>query len=193
MPPRPCGRLGGLSWGCAVLQGHKRACLGWSWVPPGPYDVFTPFGHSTGTPSHGRSRGRPFLDFRSPAELDQRDPAPSRRLRGMADDASSPGLSVPYDTCRAGGCVPMADPSVTARHVRGLATPFATSTTGPADATSAPERPWASPFKDFPSLRSVPLSGSLPSCRCRPPRNLPGGQRMGRDRLQGLAPATSPC
>jgi hypothetical protein len=41
-----------------------------------------------------------------------------------------------------------------------------------------PERPWASPFKVFPSPRSVPLSGPMPSCRCRdaskPPRREAG-------------------
>jgi hypothetical protein len=69
-----------------------------------------------------------------------------------------------------------ADPSAAACRVRGLATPFATSTADPPDASSAPERPWASPFKGFPSPRSAPLSGPLPSCRCQgtpaPPRRM---------------------
>ena len=74
---------------------------------------------------------------------------------------------------------------------------------------SAPERPWASPFKDFSSPRSVPLSGPVPSWRClRPPRPLrrvsaPAprgepralheGRHTGRGRLQGFVPVTSSC
>lgn len=56
----------------------------------------------------------------------------------------------------------------------GFGYPLRDPTTGPPDATSAPERPWASPFKEFPSSRSVPLSGPVPSCRYQtataPPR-----------------------
>jgi len=85
-----------------------------------------------------------------------RDPAPSRRhpcpkaVAGWPDDTSSPGLSSPYDTVSDRQIRPTADPSAAAYRVRGLATPFATSTTGPPGAC-APERPWASPFKVFSS------------------------------------------
>jgi hypothetical protein len=58
-----------------------------------------------------------------------------------------------------------ADPSATARHVRGLDTPLAAVASSPPDA-EASERPWASPFKVFPSPQSVPLSGPVPSYRC---------------------------
>jgi len=175
MHPPPCSGFRGLSWGCAVLQGHKRAHLGRTLVAPDPYGVFTPRGHSASAPSRSRSCGRPFMDFRSSSELDHRDPAPSRRLPGKSDDTSSPGLLLPYDTVSNRRIrLPAADPSATACHVRGLATPFATYTTSPPDATSASEHPWASPFKGFPSLRSVPLSEPVPSCRYRaataPPR-----------------------
>jgi hypothetical protein len=45
------------------------------------------------------------MDFRSPSELDHRDPAPSRRQAGKSDDTSSPGLLLPYGTYQAGGTV----------------------------------------------------------------------------------------
>jgi hypothetical protein len=175
MHPPPLSGFRRLSWGYAVLQGHKRAHLGRLLVAPDPYGVFTPFGHSASAPSPSRSCGRPFMDFRSSAELYHRDPAPSRRLPGKSDDTSSPGLLLPYDTISSRRFrLPAADPSAAACHVRGLVTPFATYTTSPTDATSASERPWASPFKGFPSSRSVPLSEPVPSCRYRaataPPR-----------------------
>jgi len=123
-------------------------------------------GHSTRAPSLRRSGGRPSMDFRSPTELDHRDPAPSRRFPGKPDDTSSPGLSLPYDTVsNRRSRLPAANPFATAYHVRGLVTPFAISTTGPPGTTSAPEHPWASPFKGFPSPRSVLLSEPVPSCR----------------------------
>ena len=175
MHPPPLSGFRRLSWGCAALQGHKRSHLGRLLVAPNPYGVFTPSGYSASAPSPSRSCGRPFMDFRSSSELDHRDPAPSRRLPGKSDDTSSPGLSLPYDTISNRRIrLPAADPSATACHVRGLVTPFATYTTSPPSASSALERPWASPFKGFPSSRSVPLSEPLPSWRyltaAAPPR-----------------------
>ena len=76
----------------------------------------------------------------------------------------------------------------------GFGYPLRDMTTGPPDASSASERPWASPFKGFPSPRSVPLSEPLPSCRylaaTAPPRR---AASCGVGRLQGLVPVTSPC
>jgi hypothetical protein len=69
----------------------------------------------------------------------------------------------------------------------GFGYPLRDLTTGPPDASSASERPWASPFKGFPSPRSVPLSEPLPSCRCRVALRLPGGQRV------RCWPASGPC
>ena len=184
MPPPPCSDIGWLSWGCAALRGHKRTRLGRVWVAPGPYGVFTPLGPSTSTPSCSRSCGRPSMGFRSPSKLNHRDPVPSRRFPGLSDDTSSPGLSLPYDTISNRQTrLPTADPSAAACRVRGLTTPCATSTTGPPDATSASERPWASPFKEFPSPRSVPLSEPLPSCRSSaapaPPRGAASATKAG--------------
>jgi len=88
---------------------------------------------------------------------------------------------------------PTANPFAAARHVRGLITPFATSTTEPTDASSASERPWASPFKDFPFSRSVPLSGPVALLPLPPAPHLPEERYERTGRLQGLLPATSPC
>ncbi len=135
-----------------------------------------PFGYSASAPSPSRSCGRPSMNLRSSSELDHRDPVPSRRLHGMSDDTSSPGLLRPYDTVSNRRFrLPAADPSATACRVRGLVTSCATYTTGPPNATSALERPWASPFKGFPSSRSVPLSGPMPSCRYPPHSTSPKG------------------
>jgi hypothetical protein len=59
-------------------------------------------------------------------------------------------------------------------------------------AREAPERPWASHFKVFPSYASgAPLGArallTLPAARA------PRGETSGSGRLQGLVPATSPC
>ncbi len=96
------------------------------------------------------------MDFCSSSELitgTPRRPASHRPKATLStsDDTSSPGLSAPYDTVPDRRILhPTTDPSAAACRVRGLATSFATSTTGPADAC-APEHPWASPFKVFPS------------------------------------------
>jgi hypothetical protein len=194
MHPPPCSGFRGLSWGCVVLRGRRRARLGWLWVPTRPVRRSAPCGYSANTPSRSRSRGRPSMDLRSSSELDHRDPVPSRRLRGRSDDTSSPGLLLPYDTYQTGGSVPRRRIPPPPRAAYGVWLPPARpSTTGPPDASSASERPWASPYKGFPSSRSVPLSRSVPSCRYPPPLRLPGGQRARRSRLQGLVPVTNPC
>ena len=67
------------------------------------------------------------------------------------------------------------DPSAAACRVRGLATPFATSTTDPPDA-EAPERSWASPFKVFSSCASGTPFGA-PALLTLPTAPAPRGER----------------
>jgi hypothetical protein len=88
---------------------------------------------------------------------------------------------------------PTANPFAAAYRVRGLITSCATSTPKPTDASSASEHPWASPFKVFPSSRSVPLSGPIAFMPLPPAPHLPGGRCERPGRLQGLLLATSPC
>jgi len=114
------------------------------------------------------------MDFRSSSELDHRDPAPflpvARRTgRRFLSWTPSALRHVPAGRTR----LPTAGPPAAAYHVRGLVTPFAVSTTQPPGVSSTPERPWDSPFKVFPSSRSVPLSEPVPSCRCRPQHTFP--------------------
>ena len=89
-----------------VLRGHKRTRLGRVWVAPDLSDVFTPLRHSTGAPSLSRSFGRPSMDFRSPTELDHRDPAPSRHPKA-ASQTTLPLLDFfcPTTQSQAGGSV----------------------------------------------------------------------------------------
>lgn len=63
----------------------------------------------------------------------------------------------------------------------------------PSRRLSAPERPWASPFKAFSSSRWVSLSGSLPSCRSSRRFAAPPWGAGGRERLQGFLPGSSSC
>jgi hypothetical protein len=58
---------------------------------------------------------------------------------------------------------------------------------------SAPERPWASPFKAFSSSRWVSLSGPLPSCRSSRRFAAPPWGAGGRELLQGFLPGSSSC
>jgi len=195
MLPPPRGGFCRLSWGCAVLRGLKRAHLGRVWVAPGPYGVSTPCRHSASAPSPSRSCGRPPMDFRSPTELDHRDPAPSRHPKA-ASQTTLPLLDFFCPTARTKPAEPSAGGGSLRHRVprTGFDYPLRDVSAGPAGATSAPERPWASPFKGFPSSRSVPLSEPMPSWRCRaaaaPPRR---AACRDNGRLQGLVPVTSPC
>jgi hypothetical protein len=97
------------------------------------------------------------MNLRSSPEHDHRDPAPSRRPSPEGDvrHGGRHFLSWTFFTLRhslrPADPYSAADPSADAYRVRGLATPFATSTTGP-PGTCVPERPWASPFKEFSSI-----------------------------------------
>jgi len=132
-----------------------------------------PLRHSADAPSFRRSFRWPSLDFRSPSELITGNP---RRPAGKpAGRTTLPLVDFlrPTTQSQAGGYAFWQQiPPPPRGHVRGLDTPFAAVTSGPPDA-EASERPWASPFKVFPSPQSVPLSGPIPSChrllpRCRP-------------------------
>jgi len=99
---------------------------------------------------------------------------PSRRFPGWSDDTSSPELLLPYDTVPGQWLrVSTTDCSAATVPRAGFGYPLRGSTTGPPDAYAS-ERPWASPFKVFPSSQAVPLSGSIPSCRYPLPRGVAG-------------------
>jgi hypothetical protein len=148
-------------------------------------------GRSTDAPAARRSTRRPFLDFRSPTEFITGNPCRPAGCPALRRHFLS-WTFLPYDTVPGQRVrVSTADPSAATRHVRGLITPCAAITSDPADACAS-ERPWASPFKVFPSSQSVPLSRPLPSCHYRFWRSTPKSPTLSPGRLQGLVPATNP-
>jgi hypothetical protein len=159
------------------LHGPSRTQIRWDRVGMGstrPVRRSTSCGHSTNAPALRRSFGRPSLDLRSPTELITGNPCRPAGFPAGRTTLPLVDFCCPTTQCQAGGYVSrqrIHPPP--RRHVRGLATPFAAITSGPPDAC-APERPWASPFKVFPSSQAVPLSGSIPSCRYPLPRGVAG-------------------
>lgn len=95
--------------------------------------------------------GRPSMDFRSPSGNCHRDPAPSVPVARRADDAGSPGLCLPFDTLSAGRtrCRRRIPPPT--RAMSGVWLPPSRRPPPGLPARYVPERPWASPFKAFPS------------------------------------------
>lgn len=126
-----------LSWGFAALRGHRPHALGRPLVPSDPYGVRRPSGTQSWSCRPAEACQRPSMRLRAPSEDDIRESAPpwinsaactAIPIPGLA---SSPGLSMPYGTMSAWWTrILTADPSTVACHVRGLATPFATYTTG---------------------------------------------------------------
>jgi hypothetical protein len=134
-------------------------------VPTRPVRRSTSCGYSTDAPSRGRSLGWPSLDFRSPSEPITGNPCRPAGFPAGRTTLPLLDFACPTTHSQASGYVDRRRiPPPSRGHVRGLATPFAALTTGPPDACAS-ERPWASPFKVFPSSQSVPLSGPMPSCR----------------------------
>jgi hypothetical protein len=152
-------RVGG-SAGCR-LSATRAASHGVSWrfedhspenqdgygFPSDPCGVSTPCGcSSSGPPPDPRVGDQPPVRFRAPSETCPCSPAPQRHSAGLlrADGRPFPRCSLswaflPYDTVsdRRTRLNRATDPSVAACRVRGLGTPFATSTTDPPGARSA--------------------------------------------------------
>jgi hypothetical protein len=187
------------SRGFATLRGLWNAGSGRLWVSARPPAVR----HRPGWSSYGprrcsRSRDQALLALTCPF----RDQIPAAPHRGAASPIRRPKRRLVPQCCLSWGFVPYdtlsdrrirkmaVDPSTTACHVRGLATSFAASTTGPTGARSA------GASMGF-ALQGVPLGASgaplgalalltLPATP--PPKGVASGGR-----LQGLVPATSPC
>jgi hypothetical protein len=161
-------------------------------VSPNPYDVHRPSGiQLTCHPFAEASGGPPWTS----APLQSASPGTRAVPPTMpAWQTTLPLVDFLHPTTQfqAGGYVHQRQiPPPLRGHVRGLVTPLAALTSGPPDA-EASERPWALPFKVFPSSQSVPLSGSMPSGRYPLSLASPRGGKIHRGRLQGLDPATSP-
>jgi hypothetical protein len=126
----------GVSW---RSEDSNRRGIGRTWVPPGPYGVSTPIGHTPGRPSDSRSRRRPSLRFRAPSEVHHRGPARSRRPGGRHVEPCYLSWTLePYGTLAGRWTrLPTAAPAAIACRVRGLATPISAFTTVPTGARSA--------------------------------------------------------
>jgi hypothetical protein len=123
-----------------------------------------------GSTSSREAERRPPLRFRSSSETCPCSPAPQRRASRpkpasqLVPRCSLSWALVPYDTVPdrrsrlSGDGSPRrrVPPARFGYLLGGLPPPIL-------PARKAPERPWASPFKAFPSSQEVPLSRSLPS------------------------------
>jgi len=100
---------------------------------------------------------------------------------------------VPYDTVsdRQTRLNRATDPSAAACHVRGLVTPFATSTTDPPGARSAGASMGLTLQGVLLGTSGAPLG--VPALLTLPTARPPRGERERNGRLQGLIPATSSC
>lgn len=187
----PCGERTALSWDCAALRGHDSTrCHAYGLR--GPARRF----HALRVLRVGRTSGllraspsmRLALPFRGPSHHPRTVPG-ARRLHA-SDDASFPGLSCP--TTHAG----TADPLPAGLPPCGVPRPrFGYLHRGvhhrPSESLAAPERPRASPFEAFSSIRSDPLSEILALLPLRASIRLAPIGACGRDRLQGLVPGSS--
>jgi hypothetical protein len=154
-------------------------------VSPGPYDVLRPAGiQPTHLPAAEASGVPPwtFTPLQSSSPGTRAVPPVARLVRRHFLSWTS--LALRHSPRPAASCLGSGSLRRPGR-VRGLDTSCATRTTDPPDACAS-ERPWASPFKGFPSLQSVPLSGPLPSCRYQPPASLD-------ERRRATQPASGPC
>ena len=105
MRPPPCGGFRGLSCGCAVLRGSSRVGLERVWVPLCLLGVHRPPGLQPSRHLSACADSDPPWTCAPLQSSITGTPRRSCRLPGIRDDASSPGLLLPYDTCRPGGPV----------------------------------------------------------------------------------------
>ena len=135
-----------------------------------------------------------LLGLPLPLRVHHREPVPSRRFPGWADDTSSPGLFLPYDTLPSRGIrLPVADPSATAMPRAGFGYPLRGYYLRPCRRL----RVGASMGFTLQGLPFVAIGSPL-GARTLLPLPTASAKSRGtllpqRGRLQGLAPATNPC
>jgi len=191
-----CHARPALSWSCAALRG-LRPRLTWTHMgcvrPARRFNARRVLA-SRDLPNRIAPDGGPPCAF---ALLQRSIARPPHRPAGPkadpSDNASSPGLSLPYDTCRNGGpafreasrprCVPRP----------GFGYPHRGVHHRPSRRLAAPERPSASPFKAFSSRRSGRLSASPALMALLASIRLAPKGACGRGRLQGLDPDANSC
>ena len=193
MRPPPCGGFCRLSWGCAVLRGCSRAGLVRVLVPHLLHGVHRLPGLRPSRRPPACAGGDPPWTSAPLQSSITGTPRRSCRLPGIRDDASSPGLLLPYDTYRPGGPVCRQRIPPLPRTACGVWLP--PSRCPP---PGLPTRKRVGAPMGF-TLQGLPLVaiGTPLGARALLPLpaapHLPGGGCGRPGRLQGLLPATSPC
>lgn len=188
-PPR--GEPIGLSWGSAALRGlgsHRP------WMGIGstrPVRRFNAHRAQLDATSRAAEATRgPSLRFPAPSEASVTAPhGPAGPWAGSADHATSPGLSLPFDTISVRWRVTTAVPPAAHRPRTEVWLPPARPLHRPSRRAKRRSVHGLSPSGLPPRARRCPLSGALPSCRYRPSRRTVRCTR-GRGRLQGFVLGT---
>lgn len=182
-----------LSWGFAALRGLKLGGPGRLWVSARPVRRFNALRvvilRASARPKPGIGPPCAFvpLQRRVPTAPHRSVVPATRRSTGdLPCDAASPGFPCPTTQSRTGGpAVVTADPSAAACHVRGLATPFAASTTDPPGAQGA------GASMGF-ALQGVLLEREIHPFRGPCPPDV-AGRPASRGRRSGRRPPSGPC
>jgi hypothetical protein len=187
----PRGKPTGLSWGSAAFRGrgsHRpRMDIG-STRPVRRFDAHRAQFDATSRAAEA-TRG-PSLRFPAPSEASVAAPqGPAGPWAGSSDHATSPGLSSPYDTISARWRVTTAVPPAVHWPRAEVWLPPARPLHRPSRRAKRRSVHGLCPSGLPPRARRCPLSGALPSCRCRPSRRTVRCTR-GRGRLQGFVLGT---
>jgi len=187
----PCGEPIGLSWGSAALRGHgsHRPWMGIGSIRP--VRRFNAHRAQLDATSHAAEATRgPSIRFPAPSEASVTAPhGPASPWAGSTDHATSPGLSVPFDTISVRCRVTTAVPTAAHRPRTEVWLPPARPLHRPSRRAKRRSVHGLSPSGLPPRARRCPLSGALPSCRCQPSRRTVRCTR-GRGRLQGFVLGT---
>jgi hypothetical protein len=191
-PPR--GEPIGLSWGSAALRGHGSHRPRMDMSSTRPVRRFDAPRALLDATSHAAEAARgPSMCFPAPSEASVAAPqGPAGPWTGSSDSATSPGLSWPYDTLSGRWCVSTAVPPAARRSRAEVWLPPARPHHRPSRRAKRRSVHGLPPSGLPPRARRCPLSGALPSCRCRPSRRTVRCTR-GRGRLQGFVLGTGSC
>jgi hypothetical protein len=190
----PCGDLGGLSWGCAVLRGRKRADLGRTWVSPGPYDVRRPSGAQPAhRPTAEAAGGPPWTSTPLQSSITG---TPYRPAGCPASQTALPLLGLLRPTTHAGSADPSVDSGSLRRRVprAGFGYPLRDFHRRPSRRVERAGASMGFTLQGFP-LAAIGAPLGAPALLSLPgdARPTPEDGADEPDRLQGLVPATSPC
>jgi hypothetical protein len=187
----PRGEPTGLSWGSAAFRGHGShrpwMVIG-SIRPVRRFDA--PRAHFDATSRAAEATRGPSVRFPAPSEAFVAAPhGPADPWAGASDHATSPGLRRPFDTFSERWSVTTAVPPAARPAVCEVWLPPARPLQLSSRRAKRRSVHGLPPSGRPPRARWYPLSGALPSCRCRPSRRTVRCTR-GRGRLQGFVLGT---